>query len=105
MHETDPAIRSLRGRIGALTLHSSRDQREHLATARAAFRARFEREADPEGTLDPVERARRAELLRRLHYTRLAYASAKAKAARRRAKRPALPAPELQAPEEAGDGR
>jgi hypothetical protein len=45
--------------------------------------AKFEREADPQGVLDPAERARRAEHLRRAHFTRLALASSRARAARK----------------------
>ena len=44
-------------------------------------RDKFEREADPDGTLPPAERRRRGELLYRAHMRRLAIASA---ASRRR---------------------
>lgn len=64
----------LRGRIGALSLHAS--GKTNTAPARA-FMDRFELEIDPNGTLSPSERARRAELARRLYFTRLAYKSAK----------------------------
>jgi hypothetical protein len=43
------------------------------------LRARFEREADPTGVLDPVERARRTDALFAAHMLRLARASAKAR--------------------------
>jgi len=52
--------------------------------ARAAFLARFERDADPEGALLPAERQRRALLLRRVYFQRLALASSRARAKRRR---------------------
>lgn len=79
-----PTERSLRGRLGALTSWANTEDR----TARTkpgtdAFNARFEREVDPDGVLDPDERAKRAEFARRAHMTRLAFASAKAR--RRRA--------------------
>jgi hypothetical protein len=45
--------------------------------------ARFEREADPDGTLDPAECARRAEHLRRAYFAKLALASSRARAARK----------------------
>jgi hypothetical protein len=45
--------------------------------------ARFEREADPDGVLDPTERARRAAHLRRAYFARLALASSRARAAKR----------------------
>jgi len=44
---------------------------------------KFEREVDPDGTLSEAERARRAKAARRLHFTKLAYASAKARARRK----------------------
>ena len=47
--------------------------------ARRGLRARFEREADPEGILDVAERARRADALFAAHMLRLARASAKAR--------------------------
>lgn len=45
--------------------------------------AKFEREVDPDGTLDPVERAIRAEHLRKAYFQRLALKSAKARRARK----------------------
>ncbi|MFC4369972.1 hypothetical protein ACFOZ2_03765 [Citricoccus nitrophenolicus] len=45
--------------------------------------AKFEAEADPDGTLMPAERARRAEHLRKAHFQRLALKSAQS---RRRAR-------------------
>ncbi len=52
------------------------------APARAALMAKFETEVDPEGTLDPRERAIRAEHLRKAYFQRLALKSAKARQAR-----------------------
>ena len=71
--------RSLRARLAAHTLHATHDSRELTAPARAAFLGRFEREADPEGVLDPAERARRAEHLRKAFFARLALKSAQAR--------------------------
>lgn len=51
--------------------------------ARRGLRARFEREADPDGVLDDSERARRADALLCAHMLRLARASAKARRATR----------------------
>jgi len=51
------------------------------ARARKGLRAKFEREADPDGVLPEAERQRRADLLMRAHMLRLASRSA---AARRR---------------------
>lgn len=70
---------SLRGKIGAYRLHATHDSREITAPARRAFLSRFEREVDPQGTLAPEERARRAEMAKKAYFTRLAYASAKAR--------------------------
>ena len=54
------AERSLRARLAAYALHAQRDPRETTANGRAAFLARFDREVDPEGLLEPDERRRRA---------------------------------------------
>ena len=47
--------------------------------ARRGLRARFEREADPDGILDAAERALRADALMTAHMLRLARASAQAR--------------------------
>jgi hypothetical protein len=73
--------RVLRARIAAHLLHSQiSDEAEHTAPARAAFLSRFEREVDPEGVLDPEERARRADHAKKAYFLRLALASRKARA-------------------------
>ena len=79
------AERSLRARLAAYALHAQRDPRETTANGRAAFLARFDREVDPKGLLEPDERRRRAEQARRAYFTRLALASAKARRAKRAA--------------------
>jgi hypothetical protein len=81
----NPGERALRARLGAYAMHARNDARETTAKARAAFLARFERLADPEGRLPAAERERRAQQLRRAYFARLALASAKARRARRRA--------------------
>ena len=53
----DPNEMALRGRIGAFRLHATHDPRATTAKARAAFLSRFETEVDPDGVLDPSERA------------------------------------------------
>ena len=86
--ESEPAsraARSLRARLAAYALHAQHDPRETTANGRAAFLARFDREVDPEGLLEPDERRRRAEQARRAYFTRLALASAKARRAKRAA--------------------
>src|SRR5215213_4976250 len=81
----DPEEISRRGRIGAHMLHSRHDSRETTAKARATFLEQFECEVDPDGTLSPEERRRRAEHARKAHFTRLARLSA---AARRKDRAP-----------------
>ena len=81
-------LRSLRGRIGGLALASQQDPREYTSAARAAFLRTFEAEVDPSGVLPAAERTRRALAARRLHFTRLAYLSAKARLRRRQGARP-----------------
>lgn len=66
-----------RGRMGALTVHAQ--GKTNTAPARAAFDLRFEREVDPDFQLTPLERAKRADHARKLHFSRLAAASAKAR--------------------------
>lgn len=55
------------------------DASARTAPARAALMAKFEHQADPDGTLDPAERARRAEHLRKAYFQRLALKSARAR--------------------------
>ena len=78
--------RQIRGRIGAHKLHATHDPQEITAAARAAFLDRFEKEADPDGTLPPEERARRARHLRSAHFSRLALRSAQARRQRKGAR-------------------
>lgn len=59
------------------------DRAARTSAGTAAFLARFEREVDPDGTLDPAERQRRAESAKRSYFYELAARSA---AARRAAK-------------------
>ncbi len=78
-----PAERSLRARLAAHTMHARHDPRETTTAARAAFLARFEAEADPDGVLPPEERRRRAEHLRRAHFARLSLKAVEARRVRR----------------------
>jgi len=76
----NPADASLRGRIGANERWARTDDRvAATAPARAGFDARFEREVDPDGVLDPVERARRVASKRRAYFARLALRSAQSR--------------------------
>ncbi len=65
-----PAERSMRSRIGALTAHARGST--NTGPARAAFLSRFELQVDPDGVLEPAERARRAEFARKAYFTSLA---------------------------------
>jgi hypothetical protein len=80
------AERSLRARLAAYALHAQNDPRETTANARVAFLARFDREVDPEGLLEPDERRRRAEQARRAYFSRLSLAAVKARQAKRAAR-------------------
>jgi hypothetical protein len=59
------------------------DRQAATAPARTAFIERFEREVDPNGVLDPAERARRAESAKKAYFLRLAAKSAAARKAKR----------------------
>jgi len=75
-----PAERTMRARLAAHVQWSKTpDPTARTAAARRAFLDRFEVEVDPDGTLPPEERHRRAEHARRAHFTRLALASARAR--------------------------
>jgi hypothetical protein len=84
-HGLSPAERTLRARLAAHAMHGRHDARATTAKARAAFLARFEQQADPDGLLTPAERERRAQQLRSAYFAQLALASAKARRARRAA--------------------
>lgn len=96
---TTPVERSLRGQIAA---HESwartPDRSARTANARRAMLDKFEREVDPDQSLTPVERAKRAENARKAHFQRLALKSAQA---RRRRSESAPVAPDRKATLEA----
>jgi hypothetical protein len=77
MPADDQRERSLISRIAA---HSSwamtDDRRARTAPGRRAFFDTFERLVDPEGSLPPSERARRAESARKAHFLAMARRSA-----------------------------
>jgi hypothetical protein len=81
-----PAERSLRARLAAHEKWArTSNTTAATAPARQAFLDSFERQVDPDGTLTPAERARRAESARKAYYLRLALKSAQARRARARA--------------------
>lgn len=78
-----PDDRALRARLAAHASWANTPNRAaRTAAARAALADRFERQVDPEGAMDPVERAKRAESARKAFYTRLAYRSVQARRAK-----------------------
>ena len=83
-----PEQKVLRAKLAAHCLHAMGGT--NTAAGTRAFLDRFEREVDPDGTLDPGERAKRAEHARRAYFTSLAFKSSKKRAGRaRRAGKPA----------------
>jgi hypothetical protein len=77
-----PEQRRLRAQIAANARWSREDPAHNAIRGQAGLLARFEREVDPDGTLPPAERARRAECARKAHMQRLALASSRARARR-----------------------
>lgn len=75
-----PAERKLRGSIASYeSWAKTPDRAARTAPARNAHRQKFEDQVDPDGLLDPVERAKRADFAYRAHMKRLALMSAKAR--------------------------
>lgn len=81
--EFDPDEMARRGRLGGLTTHSRHDSREITKNARAALQDRFIREVDPHLELPVDERERRAQIAKKLYYTRIGQMSGKSRRARR----------------------
>ena len=79
-----PTERTIRAQIAA---HESwahtEDRPARTANARKAMLDKFESQVDPDGTLAPAERAKRAEHARKAHFKRLALKSAQARRRRR----------------------
>jgi hypothetical protein len=57
----------------------TRDRTAATEPARRGLRAKYEREADPDGTLSAQERARRADQLMQAHMLRMSRAAAQAR--------------------------
>lgn len=76
----EPSQKSLAAQIAANESWAhTPDRAARTAPARAAMLARFEDEVDPERSLTPEERSRRAEYARKAYFQRLALKSAKAR--------------------------
>lgn len=95
----------LTGRIGGLTSWSRHDAETLVGPAHRGFRHRFERLVDPEGRLDPHERAVRADRARRAHMLALAARSAEARARKKADREVSDPRPALEARRAAGEPR
>lgn len=67
------------GRIGAHVTHATHDSRAITAPARRAFLDRFDKQVDPDGVLDPQERAKRAHHAMQAHMAKLALKAATAR--------------------------
>jgi hypothetical protein len=74
--------RALRAEVASLrSWAKTRDRSARTAPARAAAMSRFEREVDPDGTMEPAARALAADAARRAHYRSMAFKSARVRAA------------------------
>lgn len=80
MSSLSPSERVLRARRAAYALHSRGGTSTKAGTA--AFLARFEREVDPDGVLDPEERARRAAFAKKGYMNALSLRASKARRTR-----------------------
>lgn len=79
-----PEQRALRARIAGLeSWANTTDRRARSSKGQAGLLAKFEREVDPDGILDPAVRRERAEAKRKAHMARLSLASSKARAAKK----------------------
>lgn len=75
-----PTERKLRAKLAAHASHAATaDPAARAAKGAAGLLARFEREVDPDGHLDALDRRRRAEHLLKAHMARLALKSARAR--------------------------
>jgi len=79
-----PAERTLRARQAAYTMWAREpDPVTRTAPKRRAFMERFDKQVDPDGTLDPETRARMAAQARSAYFADLARRSAKARRLRK----------------------
>lgn len=72
-----PSQRSLRARAAAHALHAQGGTSTKAGTT--AFLERFERQVDPDGSLTPEERARRASHARKSYMSALALKASRAR--------------------------
>lgn len=82
--EMTPEQRHMRAEKAAyVSWAKTPDRAARTEAARRAAMSRFERQVDPDGTMDPAERAQRAAALRKAHFRSMAYASSRARATRK----------------------
>ncbi len=81
-----PSQRSMRAQIAANTRWAHTDRRKASEDARQRQMAKYEALVDPDGTLEPDERSRRADNARKAAMQTLALRSAKARRLAREAK-------------------
>ena len=75
-----PQERRLRGQLAAHTRWAAcEDRTAATAAATKASLGRFERQVDPDGTLPPEERAKRAESAKKAYMAKIQLAAAKAR--------------------------
>lgn len=78
-----PEQRVMRARIAAHTRWSKvRDRQAATEAGRRAAMERFERQVDPDGTMDPETRAKLAASAKSAYFQQLAFASSKARTRR-----------------------
>ena len=83
MPVADPTERFMAATIAANTRWAHEpDRAAATSPARAAFNKRFEDEVDPDRTMTPTERGRRAGSARKAYFMRLALKSAQARRTR-----------------------
>jgi hypothetical protein len=70
-------------------MHAKNDVYQTSLPGRVAFDNSFLVAVDPDGTLPPAERARRAKAARSAHFTKLAYLSARKRASQARRRKDA----------------
>lgn len=68
-----------RSKLGGLAYHARHGSQGLALAGQKGLMARFEREVDPDGSLAPEERQRRALAARRAHFTRIGIKGGKVK--------------------------
>jgi hypothetical protein len=82
----DPQERALIARVAAAERWArTSDRTAATQPARDGHRARFRRQVDPDGTLDPAERERRVDALMTAHLLRMSLRAKQARARRKAA--------------------